>query len=176
MRAPSWQSVHAAQTKALSLQSPFSVSVDGKVAQLMAIRSAEGILSLLTDELFLLGRDAHWRDQPISDRQVAFLSNLIATSLPLDKSSASASTISGDWVGQPSTQVPLGHLTAGQASDTLERVLRGREKLEEQFKEQGKLRPVLQWFGAEVGSKEARKARLKQSKELDAALRKYYFA
>lgn len=149
--------------------------LDVEAAQLVVQSSSLAINSLSNaeGELLVLHPQASWRQQPASQAQVSFVGAMIGTSYETGATGTLETHIPAGWIGRDwNEQVAAKTMTAGQASDTLDRVIWGIEMLVRKFEEQGMLRPRRNWFG--VG--EECDAALEQSRDLEKALRSYYFA
>jgi hypothetical protein len=146
------------QTSELGAQSPSPA--------ITSFSNAEG-------ELVVLQPETTWRQQAASEAQIRFLGAMLGTSYQIGPSGALNTSIPGGWIGQNwDEQLPVRQMTAGQASDTLDRVLWGMEMLVKKLGAKGMLCPRRTWFG--VG--EECDAALQQSRDLEKALRRYYFA
>ncbi|ORY59907.1 hypothetical protein BCR35DRAFT_315728 [Leucosporidium creatinivorum] len=116
--------------------------------------------------------DAPWRQEPSTEEDVRFLAAKIATSYRGHKGSAAELCIPGGWVGRRwKEQVPVRQLKAGEATETLSRVVWGIGMLQKTSKAPKLLRCEKSGLGDEQSE-----AKLKPSRKLERILREYYFA
>lgn len=115
----------------------------------------------------VLARSASWRDKPSTQAQQLYLSRTIGISPTAEDFLGEVfGDVASGWVGRDwDTAVPVNTLTRGEACDALTKMVCGRMalRLRQEWKEKWeKLAEGDQW-GVE------------HSRELDKALREYYF-